>query len=149
MLCSTVRVDILIYEVVKMTYSITFTDGTKLSGLTFLEGCFFSDTEIDPAIFDGKNLKNVIIEHDDDPILYDRDDVPIPQKDPSGQFAYMKLENFSHLKQDIVAYEIPGQEPVRDKQENWQFYLHELTEEEIRNINIDARLDYLEMMTGV
>ena len=133
-----------------MTYSITFSDGRKISGLYLIKDCFISETEIDKSIFDN-NLRHVVIERDNDEDynLDDENDNPIIYDDVSGEYEYMELESFSHINQDIIAYEIPGQEPVRQKEENWQFVIRELTEQERRDLTIDARLDYLEMMTGV
>ena len=104
----------------KGTFTITLADGTQLTGLELNGNNFISKTQVTPETFAGK-LKKVTISGETTP----------ETADIIGEHTNMELVQ-------ILPYEGA-----------WWFVLRDLTEQEVRNLRIDARLDYIEMMEDI
>ena len=106
-------------------FKITLADGSELSGLELNGNNFISKTEITPTFFTGK-LSRVKIE-------------AVNEKEDENSRA-----DFSILGEHT------NMQLVRAEYDNglggWAFILRDLTQSEIREENINARLDYIEMM---
>ncbi len=109
------------------TFTITLGDGTQLTGLGLTGNSFIREEPITAQDFDGK-LKNVVISCDNDEDFRDRYGL-------IGEHEYMELL-------------ICGKDIDADYKGKYLFALRELTKQEIRDLEIDARLDYHDMMLG-
>ncbi|MBR2207198.1 MAG: hypothetical protein IJ859_00125 [Synergistaceae bacterium] len=108
----------------KNTFTITLADGTQITDLGLTGNCFISEKPITVQDFSGK-LKNVVISCSDEEY---RDKYNLV-----GSHDYMEL--LSCEQSNIEGYE-----------GKYLFVLRGLTRQEVRDIEIDARLDYHEMM---
>lgn len=102
-----------------MAFTITLSDGTKLKGLTLNGNNFISKTPLTAETFDGK-LSHVVIEGD-------------KEADMTGLIGEHSNMELVRCANDAV---LGG----------YAFILRELSERELRDMKVDARLDYIEMM---
>ena len=101
------------------TFTITLADGTQIAGLELNGNNFISKNEIKSETFNGK-LSKVTITGDS-------------LKDSAGLIG-------EHTNMELIRCEY-------DKGlDGWAIVLRELSAEELRELRIDARLDYIEMM---
>ena len=96
-------------------------DGTQISGLELNGNNFVSKTELKPEQFKGK-LSTVTITG-----------TGVDEEGASflGTFKNMQLVQIQHFE------------------DGWYFILRTLTAKEIREMQVDSRLDYIEMMEGI
>ena len=102
----------------KRTFTVTLADGTSISNLELNGNNFISKTELTPETFSGK-LSKVKIEGPEDCF------------DDAGLIG-------EHKNMELVQVKKYGDE--------YWFILRDLSQEELRNMRVDARLDYIEMM---
>ena len=103
-----------------MAYKITLSDGTSLAGLELEGGNFISKNEVTKQTFEGK-LSRITITNDG-------------ESDDDGWLGEHKNMRLLHC---IPAYG------------KYYFAFGEISEAELRAIELDARLDYLEMINDV
>ena len=109
-----------------MNYSITFNNGTSISGLTLNGNNFITNDSAAIATLNSKLLPgNKIL---------GRVTISGPADDNSGLIG-------EHACMELV-------QCVEYQGEYW-FALRDLSERELRDIRIEARLDYIEMMEGI
>ena len=122
------------------TFTITLNDGTQIKNLELSGNTFMSQNEINAEIFDG-NLKHVVISCDNDEEYRDKYNL-------TGEHENMELVLCDYYEaKGVKKYELPGQKPVYYPDEAyWRFVIRELSEQEMRDLEIDSRLDYCEMM---
>ena len=102
----------------KGTFTITLADGTQIAGLELNGNNFVSKTKITPEQFEGK-LSTVKIAGEN----YSDEEAGF-----IGTFKNMQLVQ------------------IQEYEDGWYFILRTLTAAEIREMQINARLDYIEMM---
>ena len=108
-----------------MNYSIMFNDGTSISGLTLNGNNFITNDEaIAAQLWAHTTTDNKIL---------GRVTISGPADDNSGLVG-------EHACTELV-------QCVEYQGEYW-FVLRDLSERELRDIRVDSRLDYLEMMSG-
>lgn len=107
------------------TFTITLSDGTQITDLGLSGNNFISDNELKPEDFEGK-LKSVTVTCSDEN-FHDRWGIV-------GEHKNMTLE---YLEESVI----PGYEG------KYLFILSEPTTAEIKEMTVNARLDFLEMMT--
>ena len=102
-----------------MAFAITLSDGTKIDGLTLNGNNLISKTPLTDETFNGK-LSHIVIEGD-------------KEADMAGLIG-------EHTNMELV-------QCVNDATlGGYAFILRELSPEEVREMRVDARLDYIEMM---
>ncbi|MBQ6918712.1 MAG: hypothetical protein IJQ74_00135 [Synergistaceae bacterium] len=105
-----------------MAFTVTLSDGTQLSGLELNGNNFISRNEISSGTFDGK-LKHVVITGD-------------KEADMEGLIG-------EHSNMELVRCQYD------EGLGGWAFVLREIPASTLRELRIDARLDYIEMMEGL
>lgn len=117
------------------TYTITFADGTKLEGLTLNGDNFVSKDELTPEFFTRNRLEAVLIERDADNNENNKDN------DESEN-----QEIFSEDSDLIGVHDHMKFVQVMPFDGAYWFVLRDLTAAEWKEIELEARLSYLEMM---
>ena len=105
-----------------MSWEITLSDGAIIDNLELNGNNFISKAEITSEIFNGK-LSHVVIEGPEDEYDFGL----------RGEHANMKLARC--CKDDGLG--------------GWAFVLIDTPPEELRQLEVDSRLDYIEMMEGL
>ena len=108
-------------------FTITLSDGTKLSDIGLNGQNFHSTTEITPATFAGK-LSRVIIEGD-----AEADEASL-----IGEHRNMELVQIAHCT-----------EKIHGCPDGWYFVLRDIPAAEQEKLQTRGDIDYIAMMTGV
>ena len=118
----------------EIKFTITLADGTKIENLTVNGNNFVSKVEITADTFNGK-LAKVKVEADGSASSTNENGEIIELYDPAiiGEFKNMKLARCEY-DAGLGGY---------------AFVLLEMTEAELRELKLEARLDYLEMLGDV
>ena len=106
-----------------MTYTIRLSDGTTLTGLTLNGNNFVSENEVTRETFAGK-LNGVTITCDEENY----------SDEFTGEHAHMKLIQIAQYEWDAG---------------KWYFILSDMSEAELKELRLESRLDYLEMLEGM
>ena len=110
-----------------MTFSITFSDGSKLEGLKLNANNFVSDTEVKDATFAGK-LQHVVIDGN-----AEADEAGL-----IGEHENMELIQIAHYTQK-----------VHGCPDGWYFVLRDIPAAELEKTKIKGDIAYMSMMTGI
>ena len=108
-------------------YTITFSDGTQMSGLKLNGNNFVSKSEVKAEDFRGK-LGRVRVESSD----------ADASSELVGEHGAMVLEQAAHYTQAVHGVE-----------DGYYFVLRDITAEELASERVEADVEYIAMMTGV
>ncbi|MBQ7196766.1 MAG: hypothetical protein IJS40_05095 [Synergistaceae bacterium] len=114
-------------------FKITFGDGSVLENLALNGNNFITEQRIDVNFFaESRKFINVKIEAQDE--NFDPESAPMADLSLLGEHAFMKLIQITM--------------PVYDKGKTW-FILADISEQELKELEVDARISFLEMLETV